>query len=128
MEVAEIVSVVDHAAYVDKLLTFSALSCSWRGFGWGFCHCDLQAVSDCRSLTRTISDHTFCASCDSTGAGLGSSSAIVMCKGVRQGRGDVVDGRVDGAIDALEGTERCGRGYRIGESVSCMVVDGVRGD
>jgi hypothetical protein len=38
---AEIVLVVGHAAYADKLLTFSALSCSLRGLSWGFGHCDL---------------------------------------------------------------------------------------
>jgi hypothetical protein len=59
---------------------------------------------------------------------LGSSSAIVMWKGVRQGRSDVVDGRVDGATDALEGGEGCGRGYWMDEGVNCVVVDSVRGD
>jgi hypothetical protein len=48
--------------------------------------------------------------------------------GVRQGRGDVVDGRVDGATHALEGAEQCGRGYRMGEGVDCIAVDKVRGD
>jgi hypothetical protein len=51
-----------------------------------------------------------------------------MWKGVRQGRSDVVDGRVDGATDALEGGEGCGRGYWMDEGVNCVVVDSVRGD
>lgn len=48
---------------------------------------------------------------------MGSSSAIVMWKGVRRQRSDVVDGRVEGATDALEGVKRCGKGYRMDEGV-----------